>query len=62
MATARGGATAEAVGGKIYVAGGMDSAGASLASLAVFDPATNAWSAAAPMQTRRDNLGSAVLD
>jgi glucose/arabinose dehydrogenase/N-acetylneuraminic acid mutarotase len=61
MPTARGGAAAEAINGKIYVVGGMDGSGASLASVAVYDPATNTWSTAAPMSTRRDNPGSAVL-
>jgi N-acetylneuraminic acid mutarotase/glucose/arabinose dehydrogenase len=62
MNTARGGAAAQAIGGKIYVAGGMDSAGVSVASVEVYDPATDSWSAAAPMTTLRDNPGSAVLD
>jgi glucose/arabinose dehydrogenase len=62
MPTARGGAVAEAMGGKIYVAGGMDGSGASLASVEVYNPATDTWSSAAPMQVRRDNPGSAVLD
>jgi N-acetylneuraminic acid mutarotase len=61
MPTARGGATAETINGKIYVVGGMDGSGASLASVQVYDPATNSWTAPAPMLTRRDNPGSAVL-
>jgi N-acetylneuraminic acid mutarotase len=61
MATGRGGPTAQAIGTKIYVAGGMDTTGASLATVEAYDPATNAWSAAAPMNTRRDNPGSASL-
>jgi N-acetylneuraminic acid mutarotase len=61
MPTARGGATAEVIDGKIYIAGGLDGSGASLASVQVYDPATNTWSTAAPMLTRRDNPGSAVL-
>jgi glucose/arabinose dehydrogenase/N-acetylneuraminic acid mutarotase len=61
MSTPRGGATAQAIGGKIYVAGGLGADGASLASGEVYDPATNSWSAIAPMATRRDNPGSASL-
>lgn len=62
MQTARGGATAQAINGKIYVVGGMDGNGASLASVEVYDPASNTWSSAAPMSTRRDNPGSATFD
>ena len=66
MTTARSGAMAKAIGGKIYVAGGMGTDGASLDSVEVFDPAAaggaGAWSGATPMGTRRDNAGSAVLD
>jgi len=64
LPTARGGATAQAIGGKIYVIGGIGSDGASLASVDVLDPGVSgsgAWSTAAPMSTRRDNAGSAVL-
>ena len=62
MAVARGGAAAQVLGGKIYVAGGMADDGASLASVDVFDPASRTWSSAPSMATRRDNPGSAVLD
>jgi len=66
MATARGGAMAKAIGGRIYVAGGLGTDGASLDSVEVFDPSAaggvGAWSSAAAMGTRRDNAGSAVLD
>jgi N-acetylneuraminic acid mutarotase/glucose/arabinose dehydrogenase len=62
MPTARGGATAQAINGKIYVVGGMDSTGASLAVVEVYDPATNTWSTVAAMTTRRDNPGSAALN
>ena len=61
MPTSRGGATAQAVGGKIYVAGGMAGDGASVNTLEVYDPQTNSWTTAAPMTTRRDNPGSAIL-
>jgi large repetitive protein len=61
MQTARGGATAQAIGGKIYVVGGMNANGASLASVEVYDVATNSWSSAPAMGTRRDNPGSAAI-
>jgi large repetitive protein len=62
MPTRRGGATAQVIDGKIYVAGGIDVNGASLASVDVFDIASGTWSAGPAMGTRRDNAGSAVLD
>jgi N-acetylneuraminic acid mutarotase len=62
MSVPRAGATAEALGGLIYVAGGMDFNGASLDSVEVYNPATNTWSDAPSMSTRRDNLVSAVFD
>ena len=65
MPVARGGATAQVIGNKIYVAGGLDGPGASLSSVSVLTiPAsgTPTWSTAAAMSTRRDNPGSAVLD
>ena len=62
MPVARGGATAQSVGGSIYVIGGMDTNGASLASVSTFNTSTNAWGSVAAMSTRRDNPGSAVLN
>jgi N-acetylneuraminic acid mutarotase len=64
MPTPRGGATAQVLGGKIYVAGGLDASGASLSRVEVFDPSdgpTGSWSSAPPMSVRRDNPGSAAL-
>jgi N-acetylneuraminic acid mutarotase len=61
MQTARGGATAQVINGMIYVVGGMDASGASLATVEIYNPSTNTWSAGAAMSTRRDNPGSAVL-
>jgi N-acetylneuraminic acid mutarotase/glucose/arabinose dehydrogenase len=60
MPTARGGATAQVIGTKIYVVGGMDADGASLATLEIFDPASGTWTSGASLDTRRDNPGSAV--
>lgn len=62
MPTARGGATAQVIDGKIHVVGGMGSAGDSLAVVEIYDPATDSWSAGAPLTTRRDNPGSAVVE
>jgi PKD repeat protein len=62
MTIPRGGAVANPLQGKIYVAGGMGADGASLDSMEVFDPVTNSWSSGVSMQTRRDNPGAAVLD
>lgn len=62
MNTGRGGATAKVMNGKIYVAGGLASNGASLDSVEIYDPASNSWTAGVPMQTRRDNPGAAVFD
>jgi len=62
MPTPRGGATAQVLGGLIYVMGGMGADGASVGTVEVFDPIGNAWSTAAPLPTPRDNPGSAVLD
>jgi N-acetylneuraminic acid mutarotase len=61
MRTGRGGPTAQVIGTRIYVVGGMGGDGASLSSVEVFDPATNTWTTAAAMSTRRDNPGSAVF-
>jgi glucose/arabinose dehydrogenase/N-acetylneuraminic acid mutarotase len=62
MSTGRAGATAQVIGGKIYVAGGMAANGASLASVEVLDVASGTWSAGPSMATRRDNPGGAALD
>jgi large repetitive protein len=62
MPTARGGAAARAIDGKIYVVGGMGGDGGSLTNVEVFDPATSTWTSVAAMATRRDNLGAAAID
>jgi N-acetylneuraminic acid mutarotase len=61
MPSGRAGATAQALGGKIYVIGGMDGSGHSLASVAVYDVANDSWSSGPTLTTPRDNPGSAVL-
>ncbi|MGB3295758.1 MAG: kelch repeat-containing protein [Phormidesmis sp.] len=66
MPTARGGAQAAVLEGKIYVVGGLGSDGASLNTVEAFDPLTGTWlsGAADPaeLQTQRDNPGIAVVD
>lgn len=62
MPTARGGATAKAAGGLIYVAGGLDVNADSTDVLEIYDPGSDSWSTGAPMATKRDNPGSAALD
>ena len=62
MPTARSSATAQAIGGLIYVMGGMNVTGGSLNTVEIYNPSTNSWMMAPPMGTLRDNPGSAVLD
>jgi N-acetylneuraminic acid mutarotase/glucose/arabinose dehydrogenase len=62
MPTARGAATAQVINGDIYVIGGLNSSGASLNTVEVYDPDTNTWSTAPSLQTRRDHPGSAVIN
>lgn len=61
MPTARGGPSAQALGGWIYVIGGMEGTGASVATVEAYDPSSNTWTSVTPMPTRRDNPGTAVL-
>ncbi len=61
MGTPRGGATAQAIGGKVYIAGGTDASGDSVDSVEVYDIASNMWSSlVAPMGSVRDHPMSAV--
>ena len=59
---ARGGATAQALGGKLYVAGGGITERGALREVQVYDPATDSWSAAAPLPTERQHLASCAVD
>ncbi|NHC45881.1 Kelch repeat-containing protein [Motilibacter aurantiacus] len=61
MPTARGGASAQVVEGKVYVVGGMSEDGASTGAVEVYDPASRTWSVAPSLPTARDNPGTAVL-
>jgi hypothetical protein len=60
---ARGAATAQAIGGKIYVTGGAPTEDVDAYSeLDVYDPAADAWTKAAPMPTAREHLASCAID
>lgn len=60
--TARGGATVQAIGGKLYVAGGAPTEEApSIAALDVYDPQTDTWSQRAPLPTPREHVASCVV-
>ena len=63
MATGRTTAAAAVLDGKLWVAGGWDSDDIALASVEVFDPASNTWDATkAAMTTGRYGHALAVLD
>jgi hypothetical protein len=60
---ARGGATAQAIDGKIYVTGGAPTEGmSSYAELDVYDVARDTWSMGPPMPTAREHLASCQVD
>ena len=60
---ARGGATAKAIGKKIYVAGGAPREGAApYADLQAYDPERDAWEILPPMPTAREHVASCVID
>jgi len=61
MPTARFNLAASAVGGKLYVLGGVDSSG-SLNVVEVYDPIANTWTTAAPMPTARGSFSVAILN
>jgi hypothetical protein len=62
MTTPRGSLAAVTVGGKIYAIGGHTIGGDTVASMEVFNPATDSWSAAAPMSGPRAEIAAAVID
>jgi N-acetylneuraminic acid mutarotase len=59
---ARGAATAQAIGGKIYVAGGGVTEPSALDELAVYDPAIDQWSTLTSMPTAREHVASCVVN
>jgi N-acetylneuraminic acid mutarotase len=60
MPTVRWNAAGGVINGKLYVAGGWS--GVSLATLEVYDPATNTWATKAPMTTARDGAAGGVIN
>jgi hypothetical protein len=43
------------LGGKLYVAGGIDDGGSRTNDLSVYDPVSNTWASKAPMSIYRQN-------
>ena len=60
MSTARGQAAVAAIGGRLYVAGGLDVATA-VTTLEVYDPGADSWTTKAPMPTARASASSGVI-
>lgn len=50
-----------AVAGNVYVLGGLDAAGRTLADVSVFDPRGNTWSAGAPLPEPLHHVNAAVV-
>jgi N-acetylneuraminic acid mutarotase len=48
------------ISGKLYVAGGGDNVGNTIAKLRVYNPATNTWAAKASMPTARSSAAGAA--
>lgn len=60
---ARGAATAQAIGGKIYVTGGATTEGVQpFGDTLEYDPAADSWQKRASLPTPREHLASCVLD
>ncbi|MDB4945831.1 MAG: Kelch repeat type 1-containing protein [Labilithrix sp.] len=60
---ARGGATAQAIDGRLYVAGGAPNEGEpSYAQLDIYDVASNAWTTGRSMPTAREHVASCAID
>src|SRR5262245_19149511 len=53
---------AVALDGKIYLPGGLDPSGKTLATFEAFDTATGGWSSLPPLPEPRDHFGLAVLN
>lgn len=62
MPTSRSYSAAVVVNNKIYVIGGLDTVGTSLAVNEEYDPATDTWTTKANMPTARAELASAVVN
>lgn len=62
MPTARSGAAAVVVNGKVWVIGGAGLMGEPTAAVEVYDPATNTWSARPPLKRARAFPAAGLLD
>lgn len=62
MPTARWGAAAGVINGKLYVAGGDIAQSQKLTTLEVYDPATDTWATKAAMPTARSGVGVVAID
>jgi N-acetylneuraminic acid mutarotase len=59
---ARGAATAQAIGGKIYVTGGAPTEDVPpYGELDIYDPATDSWTTGTPLPTAREHLASCAI-
>lgn len=58
---ARGAATAQAIGGQVYVAGGALDGGKATAETYRYDPAADRWQRLAPMKVPREHVASCAL-
>jgi N-acetylneuraminic acid mutarotase len=61
MLTARFGAAAGVINGKLYVAGGQ-TMNQALATLEVYDPVSDSWASKTPMPYARTGVGAGVID
>lgn len=59
--TARWGAAAGVIDGKLFVAGGKGAGHSVLDKMEMYNPATNSWASRAKMLTARDGAGAAVM-
>lgn len=58
----RGAATAQAIGDRIYVAGGVLLSGQAVADLYIYDPEMDTWTKGPSMNVAREHLASCALD
>jgi N-acetylneuraminic acid mutarotase len=61
MPTARWGAAAGVIDGKLFVAGGRGTDLSVLTKMEMYDPASNSWGVRAKMLTGREGAGAAVI-
>jgi hypothetical protein len=61
MPTARGFAAAAALGGKVYVFGGLDGSGKAVDTVEAYDPGSDSWSACPGMGMARSRLAAVAI-